>query len=252
MPVLDLWSEKGKDLLFVSAMALLCALLLFLPTGFEDRLPEDALQAKGRIIKADNSDLRRHGLIKTGTQDLTIEVLNGRFKGRTVNAVNTLIGKLDLDKVFAPGDLALITLNLDQDEISWVNATNHYRVDTELFLLAVFALLLILFAGFTGVKALLSFLFAALMIWKILIPGFLKNHDPILVSLGVVTILTGVIIFLVVGLTRRGLSAFLGALLGLGLTCVLALSVSPFFALHGAVRPFSETLLYSGFAPSWI
>ncbi len=248
MSILSKPAGFKKDLLFVGFMAVLCTVFIFLPTGFEDRLPEDALQAKGKILKADNSDLRQHGIISTGTQDLTIEVLSGRFKGRKVNAVNTLIGKLELDKVFAEGDLALITINLDEDDISWVNATNHYRINTELFLLVIFALLLILFAGFTGTKALLSFLFAALMIWKVLIPGFLNNCDPILVSLGVVTVLTGVIIFLVVGLTRRGLAAFLGSLLGLGLTCALALVVSPWFGLHGAVRPFSETLLYSGFA----
>ncbi len=237
-----------KDFLFVSMMLGLCLILFLIPTGFEDRLPDNALQAKGRIVRVDNTDVRRHGIIRTGTQDLTIEILNGRFKGRRVNAVNNLLGKLELDKIFAQGDLALITLNLDGDEISWVNATNHYRVNIELFLLLFFALLLVVYAGFTGAKALLSFLFAGLMIWKLLIPAFLKNYDPILTALAVVAVLTGVIIFLVVGLTRRGLVAFLGSLLGLGLTCALALIVSPLFSLHGAVRPFSETLLYSGFA----
>ena len=247
---MGLFDKPGfkKDLMFVSIMLGLCAVLFFLPTGFEDRLPQDALQAKGRIVKVDNRDMRQHGIIRTGVQALTIEILNGRFKGQKVEAVNNLLGKLELDKVFAEGDLALVTLNLDQGRISWANATNYYRINTELLLLIIFALFLVVYAGFTGAKALLSFLFAGLMIWKLLIPTFLKGYDPILTALGVVALLTGVIIFLVVGLTRRGLVAFLGSMLGLGLTCILALAVSPLFHLHGAIRPFSETLLYSGFA----
>jgi uncharacterized membrane protein len=86
------------------------------------------------------------------------------------------------------------------------------------------------------------------MIWKIVIPLFLKGVDPILVSLGAVVMLTAAIIFLVGGLSRRGIVAFLGSLLGIAITMIMALLFSKGFHLHGAIKPFSETLLYSGFA----
>ncbi len=54
------------------------------------------------------------------------------------------------------------------------------------------------------------------------------------------------ICFSVGGLTRRGLTTFLGSLLGL-LTCGLATLFTQLFRLHGAVRPFAEMLLYSGY-----
>jgi uncharacterized membrane protein len=56
-----------------------------------------------------------------------------------------------------------------------------------------------------------------------------------------------VISFLVGGVNRKGLVCFLGAFLGLVFTCLLALLFSRGFHIHGAVRPFAETLLYSGF-----
>ena len=59
--------------------------------------------------------------------------------------------------------------------------------------------------------------------------------------------LTAAVIFLVGGLTKRGLVSFLGSLLGILLTMIMALMFSKGFHLHGAIRPFSETLLYSGF-----
>jgi uncharacterized membrane protein len=85
------------------------------------------------------------------------------------------------------------------------------------------------------------------MLWKIMLPGFLKGWDPILLSLGTVTALTATIIFLVGGLNKKGVVAFLGAFLGVLLTCIFSLIFSPPFHLHGAIKPFSEILLYSGF-----
>jgi uncharacterized membrane protein len=152
-----------------------------------------------------------------------------------------------LDKFFGEGDIALVVLSLKDDEIYFATAQDHYRLDVELLLLGCFALLLVVFAGLTGLKALLSFLFAGFMIWKVMIPLFLKDLDPVVVSLGIVTVLTSAIIFLVGGLTLRGLVAFIGSLLGIVVTLVMALLFSRSFHIHGAVKPFAETLLYSGF-----
>ncbi len=103
------------------------------------------------------------------------------------------------------------------------------------------------FAGWTGFSALLSFVFSALAIWKILLPGFLKGLDPLALTFGVVGVLTAVIIFLVAGLTRKGLTAFGGAMAGLAVTALLSVVFGQAFRIHGAVKPFSETLLYCGF-----
>lgn len=58
----------------------------------------------------------------------------------------------------------------------------------------------------------MSFVFSGYVIWKPLIPAILAGHDPILTALLLTTLLMAAIIFLVGGLTRRGLAAFLGSL----------------------------------------
>jgi len=85
------------------------------------------------------------------------------------------------------------------------------------------------------------------MIWKVLLPSFLKGYDPILVSLVVVTIITGVTCFLVANLSRKAVVAFLGTFSGILLTCIIAIYFGGAFRIHGAIVPFSETLLYSGY-----
>jgi len=236
-----------RDAAVVAVFSVLTFVLCFVPTGFEERQPKNSVRCRGRITDVDNSEVKQFGIVKIGIQDLTVEILDGPFAGKKVRADNQIIGKLELDKVYKVGDTALMVLTLKEGEIAVANAQDHFRLHTELALLVCFALLLLFFAGWTGAKALLSFIFAAFAIWKVLVPLFLKDIDPILVSICVVTTLTAAIIFLVGGLTQRGVVAFLGAFFGIVTTCVLALTFSKGFHLHGAVKPFSETLLYSGY-----
>jgi uncharacterized membrane protein len=47
------------------------------------------------------------------------------------------------------------------------------RLDASLWLFGVFVLALLLYAGWTGAKAMVSFAFTVVVIWKLLLPGFL-------------------------------------------------------------------------------
>jgi uncharacterized membrane protein len=240
-------SYLKRDAVLVAVFSLLTIVLYYIPTGFEERRAKNSIRCRGRIIEVDNSEVLQTGIVKMGIQNLRVKLLGGAYAGTEVKAENRLIGKMELDKVFSEDDIAMMVLSIKNDEIYFVTAQDHYRLNIELILLLCFAALLLAFAGLTGAKALLSFIFAALLVWKIMIPLFLKNVDPILVSLGIVIVLMGAVVFLVGGLTKRGLVAFIGSLLGIVVTMVMALLFSKGFHLHGAIKPFSETLLYSGY-----
>lgn len=240
-------SYLKRDAVLVAVFSLLTIVLYFIPTGFEERHAKNSIRCRGRIIEVDNSEVLQTGIVKMGIQNLRVKLLGGAYAGTEVKAENRLIGKMELDKVFSEDDIAMMVLSIKNDEIYFVTAQDHYRLNIELILLLCFAALLLAFAGLTGAKALLSFIFAALLVWKIMIPLFLKNVDPIMVSLGIVIVLMGAVVFLVGGLTKRGLVAFIGSLLGIVVTMVMALLFSKGFHLHGAIKPFSETLLYSGY-----
>ncbi len=108
----------------------------------------------------------------------------------------------------------VLTLN-GQGEIAFANPQDHYRLRAEWALFLLFAALLLFYGRWTGAKALLSFVFTALAIWKILVPMFLKGYDPVMVALIVITILTIAIVLLVGGWNRRGAVACLGAFAGI-------------------------------------
>jgi uncharacterized membrane protein len=239
---------KHRDVSLVVVFAVLSACIYLLPTGFESHVKKNAVRCRGRVVSVDNSQVQQMGMVKAGDQEVTLELLSGPFERKVVRAGNPLLGQMDRDKLFEPGDTALVVLSLNAEgEIVFVNPQDHYRLGLEALLLGLFAVLLIAFGGWTGLKSLLSFLFAALVLWKILVPALLEGWHPVFLSLGVVALLSGAIIFLVAGLNRKGAVAFLGAFLGVLTSCAMAVVFTGAFHLHGAVMPFAETLLYSGF-----
>lgn len=232
---------------FALLVLLVIAVLFLIPTGFEREINANGTQAKVQILEADNSAVQSSGLIKHGTQVCNVKILSGRFKGEETTAVNELIGKLEMDKIFVPGDMAFASIDIQDNKIHFVTLIDHYRIGLEILLFAAFILLLVLFAGWTGVRAVLSFAFTVLMIWKVLVPLFLKGYNPIILSLMVVAVLTTITILLVSGFGLKSYIAIAGSLSGSLLTSILAVIFGKSFKVHGAVLQFSETLLYSGF-----
>lgn len=249
-----MYGTRRQDYILSCFILTCCVVLYFLPTGFEDRMPDRSLKLQGEIVEADNSTFRQHGLILSGGQILKVRILEGpdSIKGKIVEAQNNFLGKLELDHLYAPGDRALMNVSLENTpdggvKVVWANAAGQYRLRVQSYLMLSFALFLILYAGFTGFQAVLSFAFTALAMWKLLIPNLLRGHDPIIVTFIIVTILTLVIVFLVAGVNIKGVVAVMGAVVGLGVTCGIAYIFFGPLHINGATRSFSETLLFSGF-----
>ena len=232
----------------VLAALVLLVVLLTLPTGFEGNLTyQNADRVRAEVLATDESDIVDTGLIRTGEQRCTVKLLGGHFKGQTVKAVNRLNGSLAQDKLFAPGDVAFVTVSHSGGVISVVSMTDHYRLDKETLLAGLFLLLLVLFAGWTGVRAILSFADTILLMWKVLVPCLLRGWNPVWLALAIVLVLTALILSLIYGFDRRCLAAVSGAALGIAVTAVLGVVFTNLFRIHGAVMESSESLLYAGY-----
>ena len=223
-------------------------ILLLLPTGFEGALVyQEAERCTARVLSVDDSTIIDTGLVRSGEQRCQLEILDGMFQGQTVSGVNMLNGSLEQDKVFQPGDKALVVVSHDGDTITNVTMSDHYRLSWELVMAIGFAIFLILFAGPTGVRAIASFVLTVLTLWKVLVPLYLKGYNPIWIGLAITLFLTVLIIALVYGFDRRCLAAVSGSFLGILVTCVLGVLFTDLFQIHGAVMSYSESLLYSGY-----
>ncbi|WP_320129112.1 YibE/F family protein [uncultured Sphaerochaeta sp.] len=237
-----------KEVIFLSVFTALCLLMIFVPTGFGRAIYVNAVGAKAKVLATNDSMMYQTGIVRMGEQRCTVEVLTGPHKGEQVEGINLLTGRLEFDKVFTKGQLAWVLLEQDHDNnVIFTNMVDQYRFAKELQLMALFALLLIIFSGFTGIRTLLSFLFAFLSIWKILIPLSLKGYSPMLLALMVGTTLTVVTLLLVGGCTKKALAAIIGAVGSSLITCLLAVLFTLYLGVHGSVMQWSESLLYAGY-----
>lgn len=233
------------DWLFSLLITIICFLLTFVDIL---QIPEAAhgLHCRGAIIAVDNSQLHRDLIIKTGPQFLTVQLLSGPHRGEEIGVENMLSGKMEFDEFYESGGTILVEYDVADGKPAHAAARGHYRLHLQMILIGLFVLLLIAVAGVTGLKAALSFIFAALVLWKLFFPLLLRGYAPLPTGLAIVTALIAVITFAVGGLNRRGLATFIGSMLGVLLTCGLAVWFAHSFHLHGAIRPFAESLLYAG------
>ena len=220
--------------------------LAILPTGYQE-IYREAEQCFAKVIQTDESKIIDTGLVRSGEQRCQLEIVSGKFKGKTAEGVNMLNGSLEQDKLFREGDRAQVVVSYNADEILMVTMIDHDRIPMELVMGAIFILFLILFAGRTGVRAVLSFFLTVLAIWKLLVPLYLKGYNPIWTGLVFTLLLSVLIIALVYGFDRRCISAVSGTFLGILVTCLLGSLFTDLFQIHGAVMSSSESLLYAGY-----
>ena len=239
-------SKSAREWLFAALIAAACIGLAFLDIGAIPQSPS-GIHCRALVTAVDNSAVRVNLIVKTNVQNLTVRLLDGPHAGQELQVVNMLTGKLELDEFYEPGKIILVEYDTRDGKPANALARGYYRLRLQFALIALFTVLLVAVAGITGLKAALSFIFVALVLWKLYFPLLLKGFPPISTGMGIIALLLGVVCFSVGGLTRRGLATFAGSMMGVLLTCGLATGFAHMFRLHGAVQAFAEMLLYSGY-----
>ena len=240
--------EKRNFWITIAIGLLIIVGLALLPTGYEDAvIYKGAERAVCEVMAVDNDGIIPSGIVYSGEQSCSLFVTNGKFKGKNIEGVNFLTGSPDTDKIYKVGDKAYVTISHKKDKISQAVMTDHYRLNKEVILLVLFFALLLCFAGKSGLKAMLTFVIAIEMVWKVLVPAYLKGYNPVWVGILVVTLLTLIIIYSVYGWEIRTFTAVLGSVLGILTTCILGMMFTDLFDLHGAIMHSSVSLMYSGY-----
>jgi len=243
------YKESKRDAVFIVITGILTLLILAVPTGFKgSAVQSNAVRARVLVTEVNNERLKIIGPVRQGEQQLEVKILSGRFKGQIYPTSNNMMGKMEVDKAFVTGDIAFAVLSLtENEEVAHVQIIDHYRTGKTIFLSALFIVFTILIMGWMGIKILITFVFSAAALIRILYPMILRGWDPIFGALIITLLITAVIMFLVGGLSRRATVAFLGASGGVFFTSILAFIFTGWFKIHGAVRPFTEALLFTGY-----
>jgi uncharacterized membrane protein len=151
----------------------------------------------------------------TVVQSLRVQLLSGEKAGEVVRFDNDLIPVAEGESVFI-------------DRLVSIDGSEYYQLkDIErrpalLMLTAVFILLVLLFAGWRGGRALLSLVLSVVVIVGVLAPALLAGYSPALTSLALATVILAGTLFITHGVHVRSVIAFAGTTLAVAVTCLVA------------------------------
>jgi uncharacterized membrane protein len=140
-------------------------------------------------------------------QTLKAEVIDGPDKGQVVTFENDFT-QLNV------GDIFFIRHESSQlDGTDYWTVSDPYRLNVLIGLGVVFLVLLFAFGGIQGVRGLASLLGSFILIFYVLLPGILGGYSPILVSIGVSSLIIIAGSYITHGFNRTTSAAVLGMLI---------------------------------------
>jgi len=155
-------------------------------------------------------------------QTLKVEILEGNGKGKEMTVDNTYIAMRSGDVFY-----------LDTGGATPYSIVDVYRLPVLYFYIGLFVLCVLLFGGAQGIRGLFALIGSFLFIFFLLLPGILHGYSPILVSVGVASLIIVLGSYITHGFNKTTSSAVVGMIIAIIFTGLLASSAVYFGHLSG-------------------
>ena len=161
--------------------------------------------------------------LSSPTQTITIKVLEGPEKGREATFENNSPTQVE------EGEIIYTRHGFGGfDPETWY-VSDPYRLDVLMWVGIAFVVLLLVFGGLQGIRGLASLAGSLILIFYILIPNIYNGHSPILVSIGVASLIIVVGSYITHGFNRTTTLAMLGMIL-----TVIVTGIATYFVIYAA------------------
>ena len=165
-------------------------------------------------------------------------VKSGPYKGDTVEVIQ------DVDDMYAyqprdvrVGDKILISrpnYDVPGDGEEWV-LIEYNRIDTIIWLVAAFLLLIVIIGRTKGISTIISLIFTVLAIFLVYIPSILKGYNIYVMTIIVSVFIIFMSLILISGWNKKTLCAIFGNVMGIAIAGILATIVSRALGLTGII-----------------
>ncbi len=177
------------------------------------------LQETVRAVVLEITDEYDRDIFGTGAtttvQQVRVELKSGSKVGQVVSFENDLV-------MLEPGNRIFVNRLIAIDGEEYYTFKDIER-RTQLAVLGVVLLVLVVvFAGWQGTRAILSLVFSIAAILVLLVPALLAGYDPALASFGIAAVILGVTLFVTHGIRPHVTIAYFGTMLAVGVTCLVA------------------------------
>lgn len=181
-------------------------------------VPEKVTMMTAKVLHIDKQEVRDvpGTNTKTNFQTIRVEVLDGAEKGKEVTVDNDYLS-LKVGEVFY---MTHTTESLDGSDYYTVN--DPYRLPSLFLLVAMFVGAVFVFGGKQGIRGLVSLVGSFLVIFYVLLPAILHGYSPLLVTVGVASVIIVLGSYVTHGFTRSTTAAVIGMILTVCVTGALA------------------------------
>ncbi len=211
--------NKNTKKIFTLTLVLFCFFTFKSQVSFAQDIHNDFQGTySGRIISILSEEEYEVGWndLTTIYKTLEIKLLSGPNEGQIINAETDFpeIGK---------GDKVFLNHLRDVGGIDRYVITNIDRTNQVYFLLILFCAVIIVFGGLQGIRSLLALGGGLAAILYLLLPAILNGHNPLMVSVLVASTILFLAIFFTHGFHRESFVAYIGTMIAVLITSLLAL-----------------------------
>ena len=156
-------------------------------------------------------------------QTIKARLLDGPDAGQVIQVDNDYL-------MMQPGDVFYFRHTVNTSEgVDFYSVSDPYRLPVLEFFIGLFLICLFIFGGKQGIRGLLALLASFFFIGAFLLPGILHGYSPIVVSVGVSSLIIILGSYITHGFNRATTAAVFGMMATIIVTGVLA-----YFAIHAA------------------
>ena len=156
-------------------------------------------------------------------QTITAKLLDGPDAGQTIRVDNDYL-------MMKPGDVFYFRHTVNASEgVDFYSVSDPYRLPVLEFFIGLFLVCLLIFGGKQGIRGLLALIASLFFIGAFLLPGILHGYSPVLVSVGVSSLIIILGSYITHGFNRATTAAVIGMIATIVVTGLLA-----YVAIHWA------------------
>lgn len=200
---------------------------------------------KAKVISVDAENLKRdtaHPELLIGSQDITVEILTGEYRGKSFRIVNNL--NYDTNYDLRAGQSAVVSVSVTGDgKTININPNSPLRTPYLYAMAALFILLLCLAGGRRGFQSVIAIGFTVTSVVFIFVPLLYYGLSPAAAALIFSAVTACVTLALVGGVEWKTLVAILGTIGGVAVSAGIAVLFDALTRTSGYTFSDTESLL---------
>jgi uncharacterized membrane protein len=209
---------KGLTSIFATALVISYLIAPVSHVSAQEVVQDTVITSKARVLEVVSQEQKTvPGMdIQSTYQTLKVEILDGPEKGKVVTLQNDYL-KLEQGESFY---IQHVTNDLDGTD-TYV-ATDPYRMNTLYVLLAIFVICTLAFGGIQGARGLIALIGSFAFIAYMLMPGIVNGYSPVLMSMGVSSLIIILGSYVTHGFNRVTSAAVIGMIFTIVITGALS------------------------------